>query len=97
MSKLKRNSRPSDVNQAAYVMVQRTAEESEESEPPKTVRVVVKAPPPSKLDISRVMSAMGKKGGKIGGKRSLTTMTQEERRNRALQAAKARWTKREEK
>jgi hypothetical protein len=90
MAKLKRNSRPSDVNQVAYVQVQRTAEESE---PPKTVGVVVKVPPPSKLDISRVMSAMGKKGGKIGGKRSLETLTAEERRERALRAAKARWAK----
>ena len=41
------------------------------------------------------MSAMGKKGGKIGGKRSMETMTEDERRERALKAAKARWAKRE--
>ena len=41
------------------------------------------------------MSAMGKKGGKIGGKRSLVTLTDEERKERALKAAKARWAKRE--
>ena len=90
MPKLKRNSRPTDVNQAAFVQVQRTAEKSES---PKTVEVAVRMPPPSKLDISRVMSAMGKKGGKIGGKVSLLTMTSEERRGRALRAAKARWSK----
>jgi hypothetical protein len=39
------------------------------------------------------MSAMGRKGGKIGGKRRLVTMTAEERQARALQAAKARWNK----
>jgi hypothetical protein len=83
------SNRPSDVNQAAHLMVERSTAER----PEKTVKVVVSAPKPSKLDISRVMSAMGKKGGKIGGKRSLTTMTQEERRARALQAAKARWDK----
>jgi hypothetical protein len=88
MSKLKRNSRPTDVNQAAYAMVQRTAEESER---PRTVKVTVKVPPPSKAEISRVMSVIGRKGGKKGGKRSLITMTPEQRRERALLAARARW------
>ncbi len=35
------------------------------------------------------MSEMGRKGGKIGGKRSLETMTPEERRARAKKAAAA--------
>jgi len=72
-------------------MVQKT---TEEPEPPKTIKVVVKIPSPSKSEISRIMSAMGKKGGKIGGKRSMETMTPEDRKWRALQAAKARWAKR---
>ena len=55
---------------------------------------VKKPPRPSKAEISRVMSAMGRKGGKIGGKASLVTMTPEKRRERALRAAKARWDKR---
>jgi hypothetical protein len=84
--KLKRNSRPSDVNQAAYVMVERSTAEPE-LKPPQKRKI-------AKSEISRVMSAMGKKGGKIGGKASLVTMTPEERRERALQAAKARWKKR---
>ncbi len=46
-------------------------------------------------DISRVMSAMGKKGGKIGGKRSMVTLTDDQRKARALKAAKARWANRE--
>jgi hypothetical protein len=45
----------------------------------------------NKAEISRVMSAMGRRGGRIGGKRRLETMTPEERRVRALNAAKARW------
>jgi hypothetical protein len=48
---------------------------------------------PSTSDISRVMSAMGRKGGKIGGKRRMVTMTPEERRAVAQKAAKARWDK----
>jgi hypothetical protein len=81
--------RPTDVNQAAFQMVERsTGEQLTEDSPP------AKARKPSRQDISRVMSAMGKKGGKIGGKRSLITLTSEERRERALIAARARWAKR---
>jgi len=36
---------------------------------------------------------MGRKGGKIGGKRRMKTMTREERRKVAVKAAKARWKK----
>ncbi len=37
--------------------------------------------------VHKVMSEMGRKGGKIGGKRSLETMTPEERTARAKKAA----------
>jgi hypothetical protein len=40
------------------------------------------------------MAAIGRKGGQIGGKRRLKTMTKEERRKVAAKAAKARWNKR---
>jgi hypothetical protein len=72
--------RSSDINQAAFEMVERST-----AEQPIRTRTT------SKAEISRVMSAMGRKGGKIGGKRRLVTMTPEERQARALQAAKARW------
>ncbi len=39
--------------------------------------------------IHKVMSEMGRKGGKIGGKRSLETMTKAERTARAKKAAAA--------
>jgi hypothetical protein len=42
---------------------------------------------------SQVMAAMGRKGGKIGGKRSLETMSSVDRKKRAKKAAKARWRK----
>jgi len=42
---------------------------------------------------SQVMAEMGRKGGKIGGKRSLETMSSTERKKRAKKAAKARWRK----
>lgn len=47
--------------------------------------------------ISEVMRAMGRKGGKIGGKRSLETMTPEERSARAKNASMAAAVKRTQK
>lgn len=44
--------------------------------------------------VSLVMAEMGRKGGKIGGKRRLQTMTAEDRSAVALKAAKARWSRR---
>jgi hypothetical protein len=41
--------------------------------------------------VSIFMAEMGRKGGKIGGKRRLETLTPEKRRELALKAAKARW------
>lgn len=77
--------RPSDINQAAFVMVERSTAESEPLQPK----------PRGKLSptVSRIMSAMGRKGGRIGGKRRLETMTPEERSQVAMRAAKARWEK----
>jgi len=43
--------------------------------------------------ISQVMAAMGRKGGKIGVKRRLITMTPEHRRQVAVNAANKRWAK----
>jgi hypothetical protein len=39
------------------------------------------------------MAAMGRKGGQIGGKRRLVTMTAAKRKKAAAKAAKARWGK----
>jgi len=41
----------------------------------------------------QVMRTMGAKGGRIGGKRRLETMTPEQRTKSAKKAAKARWSK----
>jgi hypothetical protein len=40
------------------------------------------------------MAAIGRKGGQIGGKRRLKTMTKEQRSKVAAKAARARWKKR---
>jgi hypothetical protein len=52
-----------------------------------------KLPDVTAEDISRVMSALGQKGGKIGGKRRMETMTQKQRSDIAFKAAQARWNK----
>jgi len=76
-----------DVNQAAFQMVRRsTGTTDHRTHPPKV----------STSDISRVMSAMGRKGGRIGGKRRLVTMTVEQRREVAQKAANTRWARRKE-
>jgi hypothetical protein len=49
------------------------------------------ASPPSL--ISQYMAKIGSKGGKVGGKRRLQTMTAEQRRQAAAKAARARWNK----
>ena len=54
-------------------------------------------PPTEDRDtISRIMAEMGRKGGKIGGKRSMDTMTATERKKRAKKAARSRWKKKPE-
>jgi hypothetical protein len=43
--------------------------------------------------LSKAMAEMGRRGGKIGGKKSLETMSAIERKKRASKAAKTRWKK----
>jgi hypothetical protein len=47
--------------------------------------------------VSRVMAEMGRRGGKIGGKRRAANMTVAERSNAAAMAANARWQKERQK
>ena len=46
---------------------------------------------PNKQQISAFMAEMGRKGGKIGGKRRMQTLSAEERSAIAKRAARARW------
>ena len=68
----------SDPIQNAYRVVQESIETTE------TVQLSL---------VSQVMAAMGRKGGKIGGKRRLKTMTPERRAEVAKLAADTRWAK----
>lgn len=57
-------------------------------------RVFIEATQSTELTIvQQVMREMGAKGGKIGGKRRLETMTDAQRSKSAKNAAKARWAK----
>jgi hypothetical protein len=79
-SKIKR---PRDVNQLAHLLVEQSTE-------------VVESPQPSTpvpASISEYMAQIGRKGGQIGGKRRLATMSEQKRKEIAAKAAKARWSK----
>jgi hypothetical protein len=76
--------RPRDPNQLAKWIVDQSTGELQ-PEP------VTTTPPPS--DLSAYMAAIGRKGGQIGGKRRMKTMTPAARRKVAAKAAKARWRK----
>ena len=81
----KRTSRPKlDTVQNARRVVLASVGEAE---------AVPEAPKPSRSLISQVMAEMGRKGGLIGGKRRLVTMTARRRSQVAKQAARARWGK----
>jgi hypothetical protein len=47
--------------------------------------------PPSKDEVSRVMAALGRKGGKVGGAARANALTKERRSEIAKTAAKKRW------
>ena len=79
--------RPRDPNQlAAWTVAVSTGQIPEpKPEPPK----VTSSTPSS--TISEYMAAIGRKGGKIGGKRRLKTMTKAQRSKVAAKAARTRW------
>jgi hypothetical protein len=78
---VKHRKRPSDVNQWTHALVNESTQSEEDASPT----------PPTKEQISLLMAAMGRKGGKIGGKRRMTTMTPAARRKIARKAARIRW------
>ena len=64
----------------------------------KTVQIITGSQTDRAKDIPadvlhNIMSSMGRKGGRIGGKRRMETMSPEERSAVALKAARARWAK----
>ncbi len=88
MPKRLSNKRPTDVNQLAHFLVGKTTENNEE---------IKSAPAPTKSEISRIMAAMGRKGGKKSAKARMEKISPHERSRIALKAAQARWAKQQEK
>lgn len=80
----KRKSRAPDTVQNARRVVLESVGAADTSEPIEK---------PSRSLISQVMAEMGRKGGKIGGKRRLETLSDRRRKQIAQDAAKARWAK----
>jgi hypothetical protein len=76
MPKRDKQKRPTDANQLVHHLVELSTESTPLSPP---------------LNLSEYMSEIGRKGGKIGGKRRLKTMTPRERKAIATKAARARW------
>jgi hypothetical protein len=79
--------RPRDPNQLAKWIVDRSTSETPEE------NASAEAPQATPPTLSQYMAAIGRKGGQIGGKRRLKTMTKEQRRKVAARAANARWKK----
>jgi hypothetical protein len=84
--------RPRDPNQLAKWIVDTSTSDASETSPSSAALPGPAAP----ADLSAYMAAMGRKGGRIGGKRRLVTMTAAQRRKAAAKAAKARWSPRKE-
>jgi hypothetical protein len=78
--------RPRDPNQLAKWIVDQST--SDTPEPPQGPQTPPTAMPP---DLSIYMATIGRKGGQIGGKRRMKTMTKAERSKVAAKAARARW------
>ena len=83
--RIKHPKRPKDVNELAHQLVRESTEGNDDS-----------IAPPTKEQVSMVMAELGRRGGKIGGKRRLQTMTVKERKAIARKAARARWDRRGE-
>lgn len=74
--------RPRDPNQLAKWVVEQSTAERVPEKP-------VQAPP----ELSAYLAAIGRRGGMVGGKRRLVTMTPAARKKAAVKAATARWGK----
>lgn len=83
--RLSKPKRAKDVSEWAHQMVAESTRELSLGSP--------HHPSPNTEEIRHVMSEMGRKGGRIGGKRRLETMTAEDRSRIASNAARRRWAK----
>jgi hypothetical protein len=71
-----------DVNRLAHHLVSGSTQEDGKA-----------VQPPTRAQISLFMAQLGRKGGKIGGKRRLETLSSQQRKRIAQKAARVRWNK----
>ncbi|MEQ1909171.1 MAG: hypothetical protein ABMA15_10135 [Vicinamibacterales bacterium] len=75
------------MNQLAHHLVRLSTEDADDES-------VIETPPKPPKGLSAYMSALGRKGGQVSGKRRMKNLTDEQRQEIALKAARARWAKR---
>ena len=80
--RLKKDARPKDGNQLAHHLVRLSTEDDDD------LVVDTPAPKPPK-GLSAYMSALGRKGGQVSGERRMKNLTDEQRQEIALKAARA--------
>ena len=80
---------PRDLNQLAKWIVDRSTGET--PEPEHALNPAASSSSTIPPHLSEYMAAIGRKGGQIGGKHRLKTMTKEQRKKIAAKAARARW------
>src|SRR5260370_40310642 len=78
--------RPTDVNQISHLLVQRSTQEA--------AKATTESAEPTQDEISRVMAALVRRGGQIGGKKRSESLSPEQRREIALKTARAKSDKR---
>ena len=79
--RLSKDKRPTDVNQLMHKLGEQSTAEPE------------KAATPTKSEISRIMAAMGRKGGKKSAKARMLKISPETRSEIASHAARTMWAK----
>jgi hypothetical protein len=92
-----------DINETAFSIVQQATGQIPKQAPPIPHKKITKAvtlgqaaknghrAEPDASEISRVMAALGRRGGKIGGKNRAKALSKSQRSEIALKAARARW------
>jgi len=81
-----RAKRPRDVNQLAHQLIR---EATDQAEPESNSNGKGSTPSP---DVLRYMAEIGRRGGRIGGKRRMALLTGDARSDLASKAARARWS-----
>src|SRR5262249_49032847 len=83
--------RPQDINQLARYLVDRSTEDTRQTQTSHGQHLSPEEQ--EKQTISRIMAEMGRKGGKIGGRKRAAKLAPQQRSDSASKAARVRWGK----